>query len=206
MKVGMSCRGVGVKIVADQINESAEVREAVRSHFAAQLWPRDRGIITITEDEYGDIAVSLGDQLFMMVMFTPTNIELKVGYPSYFRESAELPANYSVPPQPLPKKLKARQKAKEQIKDQISRWSVWHGMKKNTEGWQILFDYFEPDCMTRAEFYIHTIISKIKYMVSHHRWRGYVMKDNTELTDLIESATIEYSRSVLKLKPKGTKK
>lgn len=59
----------------------------------------------------------------------------------------------------------------------------------------IRFDIFHEESLPKAEFFVHCIITRMKYMVSNGRYDGWRPKPGIELTSLLEFATKEYLKS-----------
>ncbi len=57
------------------------------------------------------------------------------------------------------------------------------------------FELNDPYSLSRVEFYVQTIISRIKYMIKHDG--NPTVKEGIELTDLLTTATTEYEKKVL---------
>lgn len=96
----------------------------------------------------------------------------------------------------------ARIEEKDRVK-QLTALAPKEGRKATLERDQfysaIKFDVFQADSFGRAEFYVHTIITKIKYLVTNTGWNGHRPKADIELGNLIEEAEKEYKRKVLRI-------
>lgn len=177
-----------------------DAAEAVASHFHSVLMPRNHGLITVVPlsppARWGDprqkadgFLVALGEHPFLEVNFEDGAITLHVMYPRAiaFWDPARHDWSLSCGGiAPLPKRPKQRGEVLQSL-----------STKRVDGGRSISFGLCEPDSLTKAEFYMHSIITKVKYMVTKKFGYGRP-KDDIDLVDLIDFAAAEYDRKVLK--------
>ncbi len=170
--------------------QDQEMMECLIGHFSNLLMPRSKGLITVvktdpasrslTKTKYGNVismgtepgfAVYLGAFTFLTLRFNDETIDLTAAFPACLAA--------------WDKQMQAWRPVICQIKpvDQIT------GAPYIADPKTVSFDVFLPDSITKAEYYVQHIITKIKYMVSNQGWYGMRPKEDLDLTDPIESAT-----------------
>lgn len=178
---------------------TVKVVDVVEQYFCDLLMPRNHGLIAITalaQGSYGGLRpnpvgflVCMGSDPFLEVNFEDGSVILHVVYPPTIARldprTKEFVKGYGTFT-PFSKKPKERHAAVQKL-----------GTKRVQNGRTIKFDLYDPDSLGRAEFYVQTIITKVKYMVS--RVHSIVVpKDEIEFVDLLDAAAIDYNKKVLR--------
>lgn len=179
-----------------------EPATVIEKYFLDMLMPRNHGLIAITKlreslyhmsirSKANGLIVALANDDFLELNYEDGAIVLYVTYPPTLAVWDQIKNDWRANVGPIiPFSKNPKERAK-QLYGLAARRVTGAGAKK------ITFDLFEPDSLMRAEFYIQTIISKIKYMVGKNRWGSRAPKDDLEFDDLIESASIEYRKKVI---------
>jgi hypothetical protein len=151
----------------------------------------------------------------MRIHVDDAEITLMVDYPEEIKKQAadkdklhynEMPDTHRI--KPFSKKPRTRAK---EIKDILSlpvmspRRSALIQINDQRDrpfdGERITFDLYHPKSLGMAEFYINTIITKVRHLVTSDRFRGICLKDKFgcgDLTSLLDDAKREYDTKVRK--------
>ncbi len=179
-----------------------EAAAAVETYFRDLLMPRNHGLIAVAElsakkTEWGGpprradangFLVCLSTEPFLEINFDDGGIVLHVNYPRTIavwddRKKQLVPGAGTI--KPLSKRAKERWATVKKL-----------GTSRVVGGQSIRFELCDPDSLGRAEFFVQTIITKIKYMVTNSGWKGLRPKD-LDFDDLIDAATRDYNRKVI---------
>lgn len=158
---------------------------------------RNRGLIAVAHLIGSDIkrinvsgfVVCLTTSPFLEVVFKDGAIFLHAAYPralAYWNNTSQEWQAVQAGVAPLPKNPKMRHKTVHNL-----------GTARVKGGSTIKLDLCAPDSLARAEFYVQTIITKIKYMVTNNKWFGPRSKNNIDFPDLIDEAAREYHKKIV---------
>jgi hypothetical protein len=182
---------------------------AVKDYFKGLLMPRNHGLIAVVDMtrielkaglgsprrlDIDGFVVLLGVSPFLVVDIQETVMKLRVGYPRCIAtwdedKNCYVPETHMGTIKSFSQRPKVRATQIADLKD--------FRLEKNSE---VVLDLFETDSLQRAEFYIQTIITKVKYMVTNAGYYGHRAKNDLDLTDLLVVAKQEYTRKALRCK------
>ncbi len=176
---------------------------AVEAHFRDLLMPRNHGLIAVAAlvSKTNDICrpprrvdtkgflVCLSTEPFLEINFENGAIILHVSYPRSL-------AVWCVQKKGWVQGFGTFQAFSKNPKKRAAEVNRL-GTSRIGDGRTIQFDLCDPESLRRAEFYVQTTITRIKYMVTKSNWLGTRPKPDLEFDDLVDLATRDYTQKVI---------
>jgi hypothetical protein len=178
--------------MTNDTTDTVDVMATIRQYFKELLLPRSTGLIAIVENDRG-LMVLLGFNPFLEMVFVDATIKVLACYPMCLARWNDRKQCWEATAKTTIKGFSKKPKIRTQEIASVRNFHL-NGAKT------IAFDIFEDDAIQRAEFYVQTIITRIKYMVGNNGYFGMQAKDDLDLTDPIEASTQDYNRLQLKHK------